>query len=124
MPLVIDLLRHGAALPAAADGDEARALSPRGRSDLERLASHLARLGWRPTRAFASPLRRARDSAAIALRQAAPDRTVEVLDALRPDAEPPGVLEALSGELACVRMSEAELERLRRLIASARRQGR
>jgi phosphohistidine phosphatase SixA len=96
VPLVLDLLRHGAALPAVDGGDEARALSPRGLADLERLASRLAQLGWRPDRAFASPLRRARDSATIALRRAAPHVTVERMDALCPDAAAADVVAALA----------------------------
>jgi phosphohistidine phosphatase SixA len=100
VPLVLDLLRHGAAHPALQGGDEARRLSPRGRADLERLASHLAGMGWRPDRAFASPLVRARESARTALREAAPALTVEVMEALRPDSEPEEVLLALEQESA------------------------
>lgn len=96
VPLVLDLLRHGAALPAAHGGDDARPLSPRGRADLERLGARLAGMGWRPQRAFASPLLRARDSAVIALREAAPDLVAEELDALRPEADPGAVMEALA----------------------------
>ena len=95
---VLDLLRHGEALPAAAGGDAARALSPRGRADLERLAVQLAATGWRPERAFVSPLTRARESAAIVLARTAPGLAAEVMDALRPDAHPGEVLEALAGE--------------------------
>jgi phosphohistidine phosphatase SixA len=98
VPLVLDLLRHGAALPAAHGGDASRRLSPRGRADLERLAVHLAGMGWRPDRAFTSPLVRARDSAVIALRQAAPTVVAEVMDALRPEGDPAAVLEALAAE--------------------------
>ena len=98
MPLVLDLLRHGAALPAAQGGDASRRLSPRGRADLERLAVRLAGMGWRPDRAFTSPLVRARDSALIALGGAAPAVTAEVMDALRPERDPTAVLEALAEE--------------------------
>jgi phosphohistidine phosphatase len=98
VPLVLDLLRHGAALPAAHGGDEARPLSPRGRADLERLAAHLAGMGWRPDRAFASPLTRARDSAVIALRQAMPNLLAREMDALRPDSYPGSVVDALAAE--------------------------
>ena len=56
VPLVLDLLRHGDALPADSGGDAARRLSPRGIAALERLARHLATLDWHPTRAFVSPL--------------------------------------------------------------------
>ena len=96
MPLTLDLLRHGAALAAAEGGDAARGLSPRGARDLERLALHLAGLGWRPDRAFTSPLKRARDSARIVLRHAAPDLVPEVADALQPHGDPAPVLEMLA----------------------------
>ena len=66
VPLLLDLLRHGEALPAAGGGDESRPLSARGARALERLAIRLSGLGWRPDRAFTSPLVRARDSARIA----------------------------------------------------------
>jgi phosphohistidine phosphatase len=96
VPLVLDLLRHGAALPAARDGDASRRLSPRGRADLERLAVRLTGMGWRPDRAFTSPLLRARDSALIALGGTTPVVTAEVMDALRPECDPAAVLEALA----------------------------
>ena len=57
-------------------------------------------MGWRPDRAFASPLVRARESAATALREAAPALTVEVLEALRPESDPEEVLRALEEEHA------------------------
>lgn len=97
MPLVLDLLRHGVALPAFQGGDEARHLSPRGRADLERLAAHLAATGWRPDRAFASPLVRAQESAIAALGRVAPALPVERMEALRPDTAPEAVLRALAG---------------------------
>ena len=98
MPLLLDLLRHGDALPAGIEGDDARRLSPRGERDLERLASHLARLGWHPERAFTSPLIRARESARIALGRISPAVDVEVMEALRPGGEPAEVVEALADE--------------------------
>lgn len=89
-------MRHGHALPAADDDDAGRRLSPRGCEDLERLARRLKDIGWHPDRAFASPLSRARDSAQIVLRGAAPDVTLELLEALRPESHPAEVLAALS----------------------------
>lgn len=96
MPLALDLLRHGNALPAFQGGDDARRLSPRGRADLERLAAHLAATGWRPDRAFASPLVRARESAVAALAGVSPALPVEVMEALRPDTDPEAVLRELA----------------------------
>ena len=96
MPFVLDLLRHGAALPAAEGGDGARRLSPAGRRVLERLAERLVGLGWHPDRVFTSPLVRARDSARILLDRTAPELIPEVMEALGPGGETSDVLEALS----------------------------
>lgn len=95
VPLVLDLLRHGDALPAASGGDDARRLSPRGREDLQRLAFHLAGLDWRPSHAFTSPLERARESAAIVLGVTAPGLNPRELSALGPESDPGEVLSAL-----------------------------
>ena len=98
MPLVLDLMRHGEALPAGVDGDDSRQLSPRGERDLQRLASHLARLGWHPERAFSSPLVRARESARIALQRLTSTVEVEVMEALRPGGAPAAVVAALADQ--------------------------
>lgn len=98
VPLVLDLMRHGHALPAAEGGDALRCLSQRGRAELEHLAARLRALGWRPDRAFTSPLARALESARIALRAAAPDLAPEPMEALRPEARPAEVLAALEAE--------------------------
>jgi len=98
VPLLLDLLRHGAALPAANGGDAARPLSPRGEQDLERLARHLAGLNWRPERAFVSPLIRALDSARIVLGQAAPELKAVTLDVLRPETDTSALLAWMSSE--------------------------
>jgi phosphohistidine phosphatase len=97
VPLVLDLLRHGEAL-SASNGDDARRLSPGGERALERLALHLAGLGWRPDRAFTSPLLRARDTARIVLRRAAPDLVPAVMEALDPDSNVGDLLAALDAE--------------------------
>lgn len=96
MPLVLDLLRHGHALPADDGGDALRRLSPRGRADLERLAERLKAMGYRPDRVLTSPLSRARESALVTLRAAAPDLAPEVMDALRPEGHPAEVVAALA----------------------------
>jgi len=93
-------MRHGHALPAADGNDAGRRLSPRGREDLERLAARLEGLGWRPDRAFTSPLSRARESAQIALRVAAPGLALEVMEALEPDSDPETILAALTAAQA------------------------
>ena len=92
--LALDLMRHGDALPAAEGGDSARPLSRSGIRDLERLGLHLARLRWRPDRAFASPLARARESAGIVL-QHVPQMEIESMEALLPEREPEDVIDAL-----------------------------
>ena len=96
MPLVLDILRHGAAESAGAGGDEARALSPAGREAMTVLATTLAGEEWRPGRIFASPLVRARQTAEI-VRGAAPDApAIERMDELVADGEPHQVLTALA----------------------------
>jgi len=96
MPLRLDLMRHGHALPAMDGRDEVRRLSPRGCEDLERVAQRLREMGWRPDRAFASPLVRARETGQIVLRGAAADVPLEVLDALEPDSDPGEIVTALA----------------------------
>ncbi|HEY3216711.1 MAG TPA: phosphohistidine phosphatase SixA [Candidatus Eisenbacteria bacterium] len=96
MPLRLDLVRHGEALPVGSEGDSGRALSEAGRSAVERLAANLAQQGWRPDRAFVSPMRRAQESALILLRHGPPTLKPEILDELVPDHEPADILEALS----------------------------
>jgi phosphohistidine phosphatase len=94
--IVLDLLRHGQALPAGAAGDRQRALSPAGVRGLESLAAHLAREAWRPDRAFSSPYARALQSAGIVAGAAAPTIAIETLRALEPEREPSQVLDALA----------------------------
>ena len=94
----LDLLRHGQARPAAAGGDAQRALTAEGTRVVERLGRHLGTLGWRPERAYASPLLRARQTAAVVLLAARVPLTIETLDALVPDHDPgtlAGVLASL-----------------------------
>lgn len=92
----IDLIRHGEALAVAVGvSDDARPLSARGAADAERLGRRLGD-GWRPDHVFASPLRRARDSAALLLRGAGvetPIRTMHELDPSVGNSE--DVIEAL-----------------------------
>ena len=95
MPLVLDLLRHGHAQPAADGGDDMRRLSPRGRADLEQLALRLKDMSYRPDRVFTSPLTRARESALVVMRGVALDTTPGLLDALRPESDPDQVVPAL-----------------------------
>jgi len=98
VPFVFELLRHGAALPAGAEGDGARRLTPAGRRALEQLASTLAAEGWRPDRVFTSPLLRARESARIVLEPTVPGLEPEMLDELATASAPESLIELL-GEL-------------------------
>ena len=93
----LDLLRHGEARGAAAGGDAARPLTLHGTQAVERLGRHLASLGWRPALAFASPLLRARQTAALVLLSAQVPLTPEPLAELAPDAEPSELLTVLAG---------------------------
>jgi phosphohistidine phosphatase len=93
VPLVLDVLRHGEALPPGIDGDAVRPLSPAGQRALRRLAGELSTRAWRPERVFSSPLRRALETSYIVV-DSIPCR-VETLEALRPDGEPMEVLRAL-----------------------------
>ena len=96
MALILDLVRHGDALPAGEAGDNARRLSPRGRADIARLAGRLRIESPEPTHVFVSPLARARETAAILLagRKGAP--AAEVTRALVPEADPEEFLAELA----------------------------
>ena len=67
MKLVLDLLRHGEALPAGSGGDRNRDLSPAGTRGVAGVGALLAAESWRPDRVFSSPYRRAEASARLAL---------------------------------------------------------
>ncbi len=94
-PLVLDLLRHGQALPGSPTGDPGRPLSAPGRHALERLGERLEREGTRHDRVLSSPLQRAAESAAAVLAAFRAHPAVETLDALTPDSTPQGLLDAL-----------------------------
>jgi len=97
VPFLLDLLRHGEALPATGSGgDAARQLSPLGERDVARVAEELARLGRRPDRAFTSPFPRARKTAAIVLTRLGGGLAPEDLRELVPDHGPGDVVEALA----------------------------
>ena len=96
-PLVLDLLRHGQALPGSPTGDHGRPLSAAGRLALERLGERLEREGTRHDRVLTSPLTRAAESAAAVLGAFRAHPAVEILDELAPDASPTGLLDALRG---------------------------
>jgi len=96
VPLLLDLLRHGDALPADARGDDVRVLSPAGERAVTEVATAASETPSRPTRAFASPLVRARQSAERFVSEVAPGSGIETLEALDPDSDPDDVLAALA----------------------------
>lgn len=98
MAIVLELLRHGQALPASPGGDRERPLSAGGEQVVAQLAAHLAGTGWQPDRAFTSPLRRAVDTARIVCGAAGAPVRIETMRELEPDARPADVLEALARE--------------------------
>ena len=84
------LLRHGDAgdpLPSP-ELDTRRPLTPRGRKQARRAGKALARLGLAPTVAYASRLRRASETLAVALEACGGSPHVVRTAALTPDAEP------------------------------------
>ena len=95
MPLTLDLLRHGHALPSGQAGDSARVLSERGRHSLRLLATRLKVDGWHPDRVFSSPYRRARETATILLAALPTPPALETLDELQPESSPASILETL-----------------------------
>ncbi len=88
MPLLIDILRHGAAEPSGPDGDGTRALSPAGIAQVRALAARLASSGRIPDRIFSSPYRRAVETARLVHAALPAPVPLETLTELRPDAEP------------------------------------
>ena len=85
MPLRLDLIRHGDAVPAGSAGDASRTLSAAGRRDVAHLAEEYVRRKWRPARVFVSPLRRAQETARILLDHLGGEIQLETLDELDPD---------------------------------------
>jgi phosphohistidine phosphatase len=96
--IIVDIVRHGEALPRDGAGDSQRRLSAAGARCLSELAAKLAGEGWKPDHVFSSGLLRARQSAEIVARAANPPLPVETLDALEPDAEPAELLNALAAQ--------------------------
>lgn len=95
MTLVLDILRHGEAMPTGPDGDSSRTLSPYGVMEIRALGARLAASGWRPDRVFTSPLARARETALHVVSGLDPAPGIEIMEALHPDADPEDVLAAL-----------------------------
>ena len=87
----VTVIRHGTAEDRAAT-DAERALTSRGRDEVAAAVERLAGLaGESPDCIVSSPLLRARQTAEIVARRVAFTGTVQIEDALMPDAEPAGV---------------------------------
>lgn len=95
MPLVIDLLRHGAAEPSHALGDFHRSLTPDGERGVRDVARQIVERSGPPHRAFASPWRRAWQTATLVLAAWGEGIPIEPLPELEPDRDPVAVLEAV-----------------------------
>jgi phosphohistidine phosphatase len=101
------ILRHAIAFPRDAKrwpDDSQRPLTPEGVKKARRAAAGLKRLTQRPSLVLASPLVRARDTAAIFAQAARWPKAAEC-EALSPGSSPEAVLERLrrqAGKLDCV----------------------
>jgi phosphohistidine phosphatase len=93
--LVLDILRHGYAEPHSSEGDAGRPLTADGAEAIRRLGRQLIAVGWRPTRIFASPFKRTRDTARVLTESLDAPPLIETLMELEPDAEAGEALTAL-----------------------------
>lgn len=91
MALTLSLLRHGRATGQGPDA----VLMPEGADYVRALGRRLAGEGFRPERTYASPYRRARDTAAIVLSEVAPGTQAQHLVELTPEHDPGDTLDML-----------------------------
>ena len=125
--MLLHLIRHGHALPA--DEDAARPLSPRGRADVTALATRLRADGLTPAAIWHSPLRRARETAALLAQHAQPAGEPIMLigkSHLQPEDDPEKIARLLAdlpprANLAIVG-HEPHLSALATLLATGRAQ--
>jgi phosphohistidine phosphatase len=87
------IVRHGEAGSAASD--ELRALTPKGRADVSKLAETLARKGVHVAEVWHSPLRRAAETARILVDAGRIGSDVQERDGLLPEDDPAEIVEAL-----------------------------
>jgi len=96
MDLII--LRHGEAgkSTTSAARDAERSLTVSGREEVERAARGLGSLGVKPDYAVTSPLKRARETATIAVKELKREGLLEVWEELSPEAETAALYRRLS----------------------------
>lgn len=97
MPVRLDLLRHGEAQPAAAQGDPARELTPHGAAGMRALGMRLRGRGWQPQRVLVSTYFRTWQTAALVLEGLAVEP--EIVDELVPERGPAEAAIALAARL-------------------------
>jgi phosphohistidine phosphatase len=95
MPLLIDLVRHGEAEPSSPEGNSGRRLTPAGEAAVRALAARVAASGTLPSRVFASPLKRAQQTAHVLIVALGIGSDPETIDELDPDYPSQEVIEAL-----------------------------
>ncbi len=96
MSATLYLVRHGIAEERAGSGRDAdRRLTAEGIRKMHEVAAGLERLGVRPDAVLSSPLRRARETAAVLVEVLAPDLAVEIYAPLAPPCDPVEVLAGL-----------------------------
>ncbi len=93
--VLVCLVQHGEAV--SEDVDPRRPLSERGRQEVERVASFLAKIGFKPTRIVHSTKLRAKQTAEILAEKLKPVHGVEEVEGLEPLADPRPWAEKLGG---------------------------
>lgn len=93
MGTTLCLLRHGR---SSGQGPDAP-LMPEGAEHIARLGRRLAREGFVPARAYASPFRRASETARVLLAEVAPALAAESLHELTPEHDPGDLAATLAG---------------------------
>lgn len=96
VPLLLDLVRHGAAAAHHDLGDSHRPLTTAGERAVVRQGEALAARAERPSRIFCSPLLRARQTASLLARALGFQGAIEQLDELEPESDPGLLLGALA----------------------------
>lgn len=96
MPLRLDLIRHGEAVPHSPDGDASRPLTAAGIRAVRRLGERFAEEGWRPDLVLASPYERAQETALLLVQMTGTTPTLLPLADLIPDRGPEDLAQAVA----------------------------